>query len=106
MKRGRPTNHMAAKWVTFTQGSKEMFFELEKGKLVSVKNYQPHHVKHIENTKHIPIKVESFDPATEIATSPAEINDLEIINAPRESFELDVEYPLAETIFDPFVFDL
>ena len=53
MKRGRPTRHTKAKWVTFTNDGKELFFELDdKGNIIREgKSLIPHHTNIVGETQ-------------------------------------------------------
>ncbi|MDR1819853.1 MAG: hypothetical protein LBR15_06345 [Methanobrevibacter sp.] len=55
MKRGRPTTHVKARWISFRTGYKELFYELdENGNLILDSNKKPviHHERLIPSQIH------------------------------------------------------
>lgn len=97
MKRGRPTNHTSARWVTFTKDNKELFFELNKGKLVTEKKLQPHHTKDLKSqTIVFPKAITKVPQVIEKAESPAETQvsfiPPEEMYDNYDGFELEIQY--------------
>ncbi|EAY12113.1 hypothetical protein TVAG_301300 [Trichomonas vaginalis G3] len=96
MKRGRPTCHTIAKFISIVRGGEELYYELVKGKLVNEKKLQPHHTKSLTEKDKESESI-SFD-IDEKASSPPE----DVLFYPPEIFQgmpANYDLPVEDDLF-------